>query len=343
MLFSSRRSELDQAFPDYTVFLPAGLGNPGNLCYFNSLVQTFASSIEWSRFFARTSHIDPVLLEFHELITQINEPFSIGKSLSTKSCRSGLNRLGQAISVSQQQDFHEFYMKLLKCLASCFKQNSTLDFSLFSTKRIFPGDFIYRETIQCQFCKHSVSSINQSSFIILDVNSGSMSSALTNFFGPIMIRSRCGKCGRPSDRVQTRRIVFVPKTLLFFINRRQFAESQVPSMLDFSFPFTLDLSPFAMAPYEYEKKSDGMMIRSLSGISEAVQQPFSGMKLTSLVAFKGRDNAGHYYACRVHREPRPPYTQRWVCANDNRVNPVSLESVMGMKDTCLLLNYEYDQ
>lgn len=343
MLFGSGKSPLDKAFPDYAVFLPAGLGNPGNLCYFNSLMQTFASSTEWAEFFERTAHVDPALRELNDLVKQLNEPFLVGKSLSTKACRSGLARLGQDVPVSKQADFHEFYMALLKCLSKCFRQRSTLDFSLFSTRRIFPGDFIYRETIQCQFCKHSVSSINQSSFMILDVTPGSLGKALQMFFGPTSIRSRCSKCGRSSDRVQTRKIVFVPNTLLFFINRRHFVESQVPLMVEFSFPYTVDLSPYAMAPREHQKHSDQMMIRSLSGLSEAVQQPFNGMKLTSVVAFRGKDNAGHYYACRVHREPRPPYTQRWVCANDNRVSPVSLESVMEMKETCLLLNYEYDQ
>ena len=169
-----------------------------------------------------------------------------------------------------------------------------------------------------------------------------MSAALQGFFGPVPVKSRCTKCGRTSDRVQTRKIVFIPKTLLFFINRQQFSDSLFPSLNEFSFPFLLDLSQYAMSPYEEQRKDDGLMRRSLSGISEAIQQPTGGMKLTSVVGFRGRDNAGHCIACRIHREQRPPYTERWVCANDNRISPVSLEDVINMKTVALLINYEYD-
>lgn len=342
-MFSRKtKSETDRAFPDYAGFLPAGLGNPGNLCYFNSLIQTFASSAHWVEFLKSHSHIDPVIAELSSIITNINQSFASGKSLSTKKCRSQLVRIGKAISITQQQDFHEFYMELLKNLMSCFSQTATMSFAAFSTRRVFPTDFIYKETIQCQQCRWSTSSINQTSSVILDVGTGSLVVALQQFFGPIPIRSRCSHCGKTSDRVQTRKIVFVPKSILFFINRRQFAESTLPSTREFSFPFTLDLTEYSMSPYIEEPKQHDFMRMSLSGLSESVQQPSHGMKLTSVVGFKGSDNAGHYYNCRIHREPQPPFTNRWVCANDNRVSAVSLEDVMSMKSVALLLNYEYD-
>lgn len=329
------------SFPHYLNFLPPGLGNPGNLCYFNSLLQTFASSTQWIHFFRKTAHVHPLLNEMNMLMSSLSDPFAANTSLSTKSCRQQLSKAGLVISPEIQQDFHEFYMRILKIMQSLFKQSSTAPFCSFATTRIFPTHCIYEETIKCPLCNHANVSINQDSSFIIQITNGNLHTALQEYFGPFRFKSQCAKCHRTSDRILTRRIIFAPRSILFFINRRTIANSNIPSCAPFSFPLYIDIEQFSFINEPIESPPDsGLLKISLNGISEAIQENRKGYKLTSVVAFKGSDNSGHYYTYRLHREVNPPYAQQWICANDSRTSAVTFEKVISSRGSVLLLHYE---
>lgn len=348
-MFSRNQSDLQKAYPSYINFLCSGLGNPGSLCYFNSLIQTFSSSSQWAYFFNKNAHIDPVLKEFSVLIQYLREPFSRKSSLSTKTLRNLLQKIGISASSTREEDFHEFYMLLLSKLENLFHQSVTIPLSTFSTRRIFPSYLVYSETIECQLCHQMTFSINQESFIILDLDNRSLTGALQQYFGPTTLMSNCPHCSRTSNRILTRRILFYPKSLLFFINRRRFANSISPSLEPFAYPSHVDMTQFSFSKmnnnnnniFETVEKNEDLMLRmSLGGISEAIQEGKNDFQLTAVISFLGRDNCGHYICYRVHKEPSPPYAKRWVCANDNKVSPSTLEDVLNLNQTALLLNYE---
>ena len=329
---------LHKAYPIYANFACPGLGNPGNLCYFNSLIQTFASSTQWRHFFRKNKEFNPVLEEFSSLLEKLCEPFANQTSLSTKYLRQLLHKIGIKSSVSVQQDFHDFYIRLLEALEKLFNQSVTIPLSAFSTKRIFPSHLFFEESIECSLCHHVISSINQESFIILDVSHGSMPLALQQYFGPLPLTSSCPKCSRTSNRILTRKILFPPKSVLFFISRNQF--NSAPSLKPFPYSSQLDMSQYCIAQGEIQKKENPMMKISLSGISEAIQDKRNGYELTSVVTFRGKDNYGHYIAYRLHTEPNPPFAKRWVCTNDNMATACTLERVINSNQTAVLLNYE---
>ncbi|OHS93027.1 Clan CA, family C19, ubiquitin hydrolase-like cysteine peptidase [Tritrichomonas foetus] len=337
-MFFRNKTSLQKAYPFYADFLCSGLGNPGNLCYLNSLLQTFASSSQWTHFFNKTAGTHPVLQELANLINSLREPFSVRSSLSTKYVRQLFSKINISSSANRQQDFHEFYMKVLVSIEKLFHQSVTINLSNFSTLRIFPAHIVYKESITCSLCHHMVCQISQESSIILGLQNGSLSLALQEYFGPVTLTSQCPHCGRTNNRTLTRRMIFPPKNILFFISRVQFAE--VPSTSPFSYPAYIDMTQFCFAAGEMTKKDDGLLKMALGGISEAIQDGKNGYELTSVVAFHGRENSGHYLAYRVHRETSPPYAKRWVCASDNSVKPVTLEDVINANKQAILLNYE---
>jgi hypothetical protein len=232
-------------------------------------------------------------------------------------------------------------MTLLKILTSRFDQTANLGFG-FATKRIFPGDFIYRESMHCTICQSEIASIQQSSFLILDVTAGSVETALGQYFGASAISSKCSYCGRVSNRLQSRQLLFLPRSILLFVNRRRELAGGVPSNREFAYPTAIDLGQYALGSRPVEpREGSGLMRVGLGGISEAVHRVEEGMKLASVVAFRGRDNAGHYFAYRLHRGRLPPFPQRWVCANDSRITETTLEDVLALRTSALLLTYEF--
>lgn len=343
-------STLDKAYPEFVNFLCPGLGNPGHICYFNSLLQTFASSTQWSFFFNQNAHIHPVFREFANIINSLREPFSSKNTLSSKALRALLKQIGITASISRQQDFHEFYILVLAKLETLFRQSTTIDLSQYSTHRIFPSSFIYTETIKCSSCNQMSCSINGDSSMILEITQDSLASSLQHYFGINDIESTCSHCSRTSRRQLTRQILFPPKSLLFYINRRRYANIDAPSLKSFSFPAFIDIEQYCFSyrnsnsPNVFENvpepKEDGLLKMSLGGISEAIQDEQSGYQLTSVISFRGKDNAGHYMCYKIHRENEPPYAKRWVCANDNTVTPTTLEEVLNSNQTALLLHYE---
>jgi hypothetical protein len=135
----------------------------------------------------------------------------------------------------------------------------------------------------------------------------------------------------------------MPKAILFFINRRRlFGNIALSHTAEFSYPSRIDLSQFAMGGHQpIPAKPSAALKISLGGFSEVFQPFEDGAQLTAVVNFVGSDNAGHYYAHRLHREASLPYARRWICVNDGRTSAVSLQDVMNMKSTVLLLHYEF--
>ena len=91
---------------------------------------------------------------------------------------------------------------------------------------------------------------------------------------------------------------------------------------------------------DYEPKDDNFLKISLTGISETIQNSHNEYKLTSVVAFQGADNRGHYYSYRIHKDNKPPYPQRWFCTNDKKITPVSLDCALSQTSNVVLLHYE---
>lgn len=331
-------SEID--LPHYSKFAPSGLGNPGNLCYLNALIQTFASSKQWINFFDIVSDVHPSLKQFSLLLHELNLPFAKDQTVSTKPLRKELNAIGLGTNISTQQDANEFYTHLLDTLLKVMPQVSTSPFTAFSTLRVFPTQCIYEETITCSICRAQQTSVNPTSFFIIDADSESIDVGLHQFFGPVGLRSHCDRCNRTTDKYLTRRILFAPKVLLFFINRRQDYYGASPMTTPFQFRSSIDFRPYCLVPPEQAKPDDGALKLSLSGISETIQEASDGYYLTAAVVFKGKDNAGHYMSYRLHREEIPPYTKQWVLANDNHTTQVTLDTVMQSNRQCLMLQYE---
>jgi ubiquitin C-terminal hydrolase len=104
---------------------------------------------------------------------------------------------------------------------------------------------------------------------------------------------------------------------------------------------TIDFSQFSITAESHSEPADhGFLKVALSGLSEAIPSMQNGMNLVTVVGFQGQDNAGHYFAYRLHKEMEPPFAKRWVSVNDSRVAGISAEEVLDMKAGALLLSYE---
>ena len=82
-----------------------------------------------------------------------------------------------------------------------------------------------------------------------------------------------------------------------------------------------------------------LMRGSLYGMS-GVSPDKGGFSLTCVTAFTGRDNAGHYYTYRIHKEEHGLGMRRWVRASDSTVTPVTINDVLNATKNCVLLHYE---
>ena len=326
--------------PHSTYFLPPGLGNSGNHCYLNSLFQTFASSKQWILFFEKCPEENLLTNEIKKLLYKLTEKFNFNETLSTKLVRKQIELNGISVNVSKQKDFYEFYLILLESIENSLKQFSTFNYSSFSTKRIFPTHCIYEESIICPSCKSTTCSINQTSSFIIDIHTKSLIDGLHQFFGPINLDSKCNICNKSINRILKRTILFQPRSLLFFINRRTSIE-EIPLDIPFEFPLNLDLSLFSLSLNENINKNDnGLLKGSLNGFSEINLLSNNNFNLTSVIVFKGIDNAGHYISYRIHKENSGLNIDRWVCCNDSYITPINLNNILNLKKNCLLLHYE---
>ena len=223
-IFASSEGEgLDphHCFPHYNTFLPPGLGNPGNLCYLNSLLQTFASSDQWMNFFNKCPQENQLIKEITEVLKKLREPFSTN-TISTKQCRKLMKQSGITVDITVQEDIQEFYTLFTELIATLLKQKTTSKLSAFSTLRIFPTCCIYEESFVCPVCNSSVTQVNQTSTFVMDIFSGSLRSSMEQFFGPVTMESKCTTCNKITKRVLKRTILFVPKSILFFTLSKHF-------------------------------------------------------------------------------------------------------------------------
>ncbi|EAX95863.1 Clan CA, family C19, ubiquitin hydrolase-like cysteine peptidase [Trichomonas vaginalis G3] len=336
---SSGEGKFDPHLPfgQFANFFPPGLGNPGNLCYLNSLIQTFASSVQWRNFFEKCPKTNPILAEINEILNSLSRPLNGNTIISTKSLRKQLQKAGLTIDPTIQTDIHEFYTLFIEIIENQLMQKLTSPTSAFATRRIFPTHCIYEETITCPICNSSTSRIDQTSTFILDVTSGSLNNALQEYFGPITIQSKCTHCNRMTDRKLRRSILFLPRSILFFLTRN--VGIGRPINQEFEFPEWLDITNYSLVPLEEVKEEVPLMRGSLSGISE-IQDETSGFRLTSVSAFLGSDNAGHYFTYRQHFEEGGLRMRRWVKCSDSTVTVVPRSEVFAAKRNSILLHYE---
>lgn len=325
-------------FSQYDKFYPPGLGNPGNLCYLNTLIQTFASSRQWRSFFEKCPQSNQLLSEFRTLLYELSRPHNGTSVVSTKNLRKYLKNAGLVVDVSVQTDIHEFYTLLIDIIESQLTQKLTSPTSAFATRRIFPTHCICEETITCPVCNSFTSHIDQTSTFILDIETGSLTNALQQYFGPISLQSKCSRCNRLTDRKMKRSILFLPRSILFFINRNHGLGRA--SNQEFEFPEWLDISGYSMTPLEEPAKEVPLLRGNLTGISE-VQEGTSGFHLTAVSAFLGADNAGHYYVYRLHEEEGGLRMRNWAKCSDSTVVVVPRNEVFAAKRNCILLHYEY--
>ena len=341
--FSSIFSQTDDenfdphhCFSHYSTFLPPGLGNPGNLCFLNSLLQTFAASDQWQSFFAKCPQEMPLIKELTKIVTELRDPFS-KTTISTKPCRKMIQKLGISVNPAYQQDMHEFYISLIEIITSLLNQKTTSPMNAFATRRFFPTHCVFEETMTCPVCNSIVSRVDQTSTFIIDISCSSLHDALLDYFGPITIESKCSSCNRVTNRTQRRKILFMPRSILFFINRNN--GTGVPSRQTVSFPLTLDVRQFSMVGLKKSESKPPLMRGSLYGLSGVVPDS-DCFQLTSVAAFRGKDNAGHYFTYRVHKEETGLCMKKWVCASDSRVSQVTINDVLNSKTDCVMLHYE---
>ena len=341
--FSSIFSQTDdenfdphQCFSHYSNFLPPGLGNPGNLCFLNSLLQTFAGSDQWKAFFDRCPQEIPLIKELTKIVNELRDPFS-KTTISTKQPRKMLKKLGIYVNPMIQQDMHEFYTCLIDIITSLLNQKTTSPISAFATLRFFPTHCVFEETMTCPICNSVVSRVDQTSTFIIDINHSSLHDALMDYFGPITIESKCSHCNRMTNRTQKRTILFMPRSILFFINRN--IGLGVPSRQPVSFPLTLDVNQYSMVGLKQNPPKPPLMKGSLYGLS-GISPETDCFHLTSVTAFRGKDNAGHYFTYRVHKEETGLCMTKWVCASDSSVSTVTINDVLNSKNDCILLHYE---
>lgn len=314
-------------------FSPPGLGNPGQLCYFNSLLQALASSRHWREFFSKSTKDFPMMFELGKLILKLSKPHCKGSILPTKECRRAIEDSGISVDIIKQQDYLEFYQTLLEAIERQLISSASSKLNAAVVRRIFPTNFIYTETIRCKRCSFKSQQINFGKYITIPVKFRTLKDGLREFFSEETLNSSCEKC-ESQGRVASTSIDVHPRTLLFFIGRRN-GYSTTPSHDPFEFPKSISL-----LNYRPKKTQESMLRGSITGVAESSDITGDEFKLTAVVVFQGSDNRGHYFTYRLHGEESGLNVKRWFRCNDSTVTSVTEKEVLDCKDSCLLLQYE---
>ncbi|KAF9417465.1 hypothetical protein BGZ94_009963 [Podila epigama] len=291
-----------------------GLGNMGNTCFLNSVLQCLTYTPPLALYLLSSQHGDSCkatgfcmmcILEKH-----VMRSFSHGpkESIYPKVIVGRLRNIGKQFRIGRQEDSHEFARYLIDALQkSCLEgYDSKLDNRIKETTlihQIFGGYF--QSQVKCMKCGYESNTYETYLDVSLDIKGvDSVQSAFHDYIKPeILTKSNQYKCDKCKVLVNARKqmtIYDAPKILSVHLKRFTYTGQKINRHVKFD--TRLELNSVMSTNKKHPELNYGLY--------------------AVLVHAGGSCHSGHYY-CFVKSS-----NGSWYSMNDSHVSPVSLQTVL---------------
>eukprot|EP01105_Mastigella_eilhardi_P004944 TRINITY_DN1666_c1_g1_i1.p1 TRINITY_DN1666_c1_g1~~TRINITY_DN1666_c1_g1_i1.p1 ORF type:complete len:1225 (-),score=285.83 TRINITY_DN1666_c1_g1_i1:42-3221(-) len=297
----------------------AGLENLGSTCYMNALMQcVFNDCVFLKEFFVWSAPTEQELKERYSSAEERQFHAERGRTLSTLqrlACamrESKAQRLQTAplavalnVDVSQQQDAHEFYNKLMNAMESQFQQSSPDLAKQFIS--LITGDLVYNSS--CSLCKHA--STNEDRFFELKLplqENSSLEQCLADYFKEDQPPEfKCEHCNAEHSVTRVPKISRLPALLTVLLCRFTFdqqtkSEHKVTKPVDFTTSLLLEKY---LQPSPSAKRAGRFFFGGGNSRSECPTYDLCGV-----VAHIGKTVSSGHYVAYVRHSPSQTW---WRC------------------------------
>ncbi|XP_074874681.1 uncharacterized protein LOC142025885 [Buteo buteo] len=237
----------------------AGLHNPGNLCFLNSILQCLTYTPPLANYLLSREHSQScrqrgfcVMCRMESHVNRVLR--SSGSAIYPSAVISVLSLIGEHFQLGMQEDAHEFLRYTVDAMQrACLNGIGNLDISSESTTivhQIFGG--FLRSRVTCSSCKAVSDSYEAFLDIPLDIKAASsVTAALADFVTPEQLDgencfkcSQCNKMVAASKRFTVHR---VPRVLTVCLKRfEDFTGRKINKVVKYS--SCLDLRPYMSQP-----------------------------------------------------------------------------------------------
>ncbi|KAG8059797.1 hypothetical protein GUJ93_ZPchr0002g26014 [Zizania palustris] len=299
----------------------AGLGNMGNTCFLNSILQCVTHTVPLFLKLRSTDHCAPCSYDndgfcsFCALKEHIDESIQrSGSVLRPVRFRDNLRKLSSDFRPGQQEDAHEFLRCLLDNLHKCTIDRKSKDKpSSFDeesiVKQVFGGRL--KSQLICCECGHCSETFEPFLDLSLEIDQvDNLVDALESFtkveqIGDAQNKLTCEHCNAKVSKNKQLMLDRSPDVIAFHLKRFTTIDNYVEKIdKHVMYPLELDLKPFHSDPY-----NDNELKYDLYGIVE----------------HSGLPNYGHY-VCSIRSSP-----STWHLMNDSHVDSISEVSALNQE------------
>ncbi|XP_074875436.1 ubiquitin carboxyl-terminal hydrolase 42-like [Buteo buteo] len=237
----------------------AGLHNPGNLCFLNSILQCLTYTPPLANYLLSREHSQSchqrgfcVMCRMESHVNRVLR--SSGSAIYPSAVISVLSLIGEHFQLGTQEDAHEFLRYTVDAMQrACLNGISNLDISSESTTivhQIFGG--FLRSRVTCSSCKAVSDSYEAFLDIPLDIKAASsVTAALADFVKPEQLDGEnCFKCSQCNKMVAASKrftIHGAPRVLTVCLKRfEDFTGGKINKVVKYS--NCLDLRPYMSQP-----------------------------------------------------------------------------------------------
>ncbi|KAF2073895.1 hypothetical protein CYY_004783 [Polysphondylium violaceum] len=293
----------------------SGLGNIGNTCFLNSVLQCLTYSSPLANFMLSEQHskscTSKVFCMFCSLEKHIIRSLaSTGKVIIPKEITSNLKKIAPTFRLGRQEDSHEFIRFVIEglqkvCLSKYPKGTISHRDSMTTVIGSIFGGYL-RSQVKCSVCQYESNTFDPFMDLSVDLNQAdSLSKALEHFVKSELLdgsnKYKCCKCKKLVKATKRLNIHISPPVLTIQLKRFSWTGRKVNKPIQFDPTFNL-------SPYMTSTNSDS--IYDLYGV---------------LVHYGSSTDSGHYY-CYVKNS-----NNIWYGMDDESVSQVSQSTVLSQK------------
>jgi len=252
-----------------------GLGNMGNTCFLNAVMQCLTHTPPLAQYCLTQRHSKQCGMRgfcaFCSLEKHIAKSFSSAHSIIPRDFTSNLKSFGKELRFGRQEDSHEFMKGLTEalqksCLAGVDRKSFPRAEETTIIHQIFGG--YLRSQILCSVCGYKSNTFDPFSDLCLEIKGvDSLVKALQKFTSPETLdkenKYNCPRCKKRVVVTKRFTIRNPPKVLVIGLKRFQFNFFRMDKInRPIQFPENLDLKPFLSNPEPCNYKLYGVLVHA---------------------------------------------------------------------------------